>query len=101
VKETTASREVPIFDSYPNSDDESTPSLANDLSLTITSMPQGRFMYWKGFRPAELLDDPRLVAYIKDLPFQQSRSLPQIEEEGAVDVVLVDYSDSHELHLDR
>jgi hypothetical protein len=35
------------------------------------------------------------------LPFQQSRSLPQIEEEGAVDVVLVDYSDSHELHLDR
>ena len=37
-KETTACREVPIFDSSPNSDDESNSSFANDLSLTITSM---------------------------------------------------------------
>ena len=68
-KETTACREAPIFDSYPDSDDESTLSLANNLSLTITTTPRGRFVYWKGFEPTELLNDPRLIAYIPDLPF--------------------------------
>ena len=59
---------MPTFDSYRNSDDESSPGLANDLRLAITSTPHGRFMYWKGFEPAELLDNIHLVAYIPDLP---------------------------------
>ena len=69
-KEATTCWEAPIFDSYPDSDDDSTRSLDEDLSLTITSTPQGRFVYWKGFEPPELLDNPRQIAYIPDLPFQ-------------------------------
>jgi hypothetical protein len=35
------------------------------LSLTITSTPQGRFVYWKGLEPSELLEyDSHLVAFI-------------------------------------
>ena len=68
-KEATTCWEAPIYDSYPDSDGDSTRSLDEDLSLIITSTPQGRFVYWKGFEPAELLDDPRLIAYIPDLPF--------------------------------
>jgi hypothetical protein len=40
------------------------------LSLTITSTPQGRFMYLKGFESSELLDyESRLVAFTQELPF--------------------------------
>jgi hypothetical protein len=32
--------------------------------MTITSMPQGWFVYWKGMEPSELLEyDSRLVAF--------------------------------------
>ena len=66
------------------------------MSLIITSTPQGRFVYWKGFEPAELLDDPRLIAYIPDLPFQHGRPLSPIEE--VAETVLVDYNTSHDEH---
>jgi len=38
--------------------------------LTIISTPQGRFVYWKGFEPAELLDDSHLVADDDITPFR-------------------------------
>ena len=57
-------------------------------------MPQGRFVYWKGFEPAKLLDDPRLIAYIPDPPFQHGKPLSPIEE--IVETTLVDYSTTHE-----
>jgi hypothetical protein len=42
------------------------------LGLSITSTPQGRFVYWKGFDPSELLDyESRLVAFMQELPFQE------------------------------
>jgi hypothetical protein len=38
------------------------PMSGNNLGLTITSTPQGRFVYWKGLEPSELLKyDSRLV----------------------------------------
>jgi len=40
-REATVHREAPIFDSYPDSDDELTPSLVDDLSLTITASSRG------------------------------------------------------------
>jgi len=73
--------------------------LDEDLSLIITSTPQGRFVYWKGFEPAELLDDPRLIAYIPDLPFQHGRPLSPIEE--VAETVLVDYNTTHESPPER
>jgi hypothetical protein len=41
----TACREAPIFDKYSDSDDDSEPLSSSHLGLTITSTPQGRFMY--------------------------------------------------------
>jgi hypothetical protein len=53
------------------------------LGLTITSMPQGRFKYWKGFEPSDLLNyESRLVAFMQELPFQEGRpSLPLRKKE--------------------
>jgi len=61
--------EAPIFDHYSDSDDDPKLFSGSHLALTIISTPQGRFMYWKGFEPVELLDDSLLVANIPDLPF--------------------------------
>ena len=48
-------------------DDEPVSPLGHHLGLTIASTPQGRFIYWKGLEPPELLGlDARLVAYIPD-----------------------------------
>jgi hypothetical protein len=56
----------------------------------ITSMPQGRFMYWKGKKPAELLGgDARLVAHLDTLPYQEGRPLTTVAKIG---ILLVDYS---------
>jgi hypothetical protein len=41
----TTCREAPIFDKYSDSDDDSEPLSSSHLGLTITSTPQGRFMY--------------------------------------------------------
>jgi hypothetical protein len=61
-------------------------------------MPQGLFVYWKGMEPSELLEyDSRLVAFTKELPFQESKPLTPIAEEGEGEIVPVDYSSSSEL----
>jgi hypothetical protein len=50
----TVCREAPVFDKYSDSNNDSKPFSGHHISLTITSMPQGRFLYWKGMEPSEL-----------------------------------------------
>ena len=45
-QEATVGREAPIFDSYPDLDDESYPRLDDMPSLTIIATPQGCVVYW-------------------------------------------------------
>jgi hypothetical protein len=72
------------------------------LGLTITSTPQGRFVYWKGFEPSELLNyDSLLVAFIQELPFQEGRPLSPIEEEGESSTELLGHSRTASHLLDR
>jgi hypothetical protein len=50
-------------------------------------------VYWKGFKPSELLDcESRLVAFMKEPPFQEGRPLSPIAEEGESSTELLDYS---------
>jgi hypothetical protein len=59
----------------------------------ITSTPQGRFVYWKGFEPSELLDyESCLVAFMQELPFQEGRPLSPIAEEGESSIELLEYN---------
>jgi hypothetical protein len=56
--EATACREATIFDDYNSDSDESAePFLCGHQGVVITSMPQDRFVYWKGKKPFELLGD--------------------------------------------
>jgi hypothetical protein len=92
-KGATTCREAPVLDKYPDSDDDSEPFLGRHLGLTIASTPQDWFVYWKGMEPSELLEyDSRLVAFTQELPFQEGKPLPPITEEGAGEIVIVDYS---------
>jgi hypothetical protein len=93
----TTCQEAPVFDKYLDSDDDSETSPGCHLGLTITSTQHGRFVYWKGMEPSELLEfDSRLVVFTQELPFQEVKPLsPIIEEEGG-GTVLVDYSSSGE-----
>jgi hypothetical protein len=99
--EATACREAPVFDKYSDSDyDPETPS--GHLGLTITSTPQGRFMYWKCMEPSKLLEyDSHLVAFTQELPFQEGKPLSPINEEGEDKTQLVQCSSSSEFSLDR
>jgi hypothetical protein len=61
--------------------------LGSHLGLTINTTPQGRFMYWKGMEPSELLEyDSCLVAFTQELPFQEGKPISCIteEEEGSI-----------------
>jgi hypothetical protein len=61
---------APIFDNYSDSDNNPEFFSESHLGLTITTMPQGRFVYWKGMEPSELLEyDFHLVAFMQELPF--------------------------------
>ena len=69
--EATACREAPIFHSYSDSDDDSALAMGSHLGFNHhISTPQGRFVYWKGFEPAELLHDSHLVADDDITPFR-------------------------------
>jgi hypothetical protein len=62
----TARRVAPALKNHSQPDGHTESFLGSHLGLTITSTPQGRFMYWKGFEPeqSELLDyEFRLVAF--------------------------------------
>jgi hypothetical protein len=67
------------------------------LGLTITSTPQGWFVYWKGMEPSELLKfDSRFLAFTQELPFQEGKPLSPVIEEEEGGTILVDYSSSGE-----
>ena len=78
----TACREAPIFDTYPDSDEDVENFSHKHLDLMLNSMPQDRIMSWRGFQPTELLDSLHLVAHIDDLPYQHGRPLFPIQEGG-------------------
>jgi len=86
----TALREAPIFDSYPDSDEDVKKFFDKSLDLTTSSTSQGQISSWRGFQPTELLDSLRLVAHIDDLPYQHGRPLSPIQEEGSGYTVLAD-----------
>jgi hypothetical protein len=96
--EATVSREAPIFNDY-NSDSDygAVPFMGGHQGAMITSTPQGRFVYWKGKKPSELLgNDARLTAHLDTLPYLEGRPLPTIVGEGTA---LLDYSsDEHTSH---
>jgi hypothetical protein len=72
------------------------------VGLTITSIPQGCFVYWKGFEPSELLDyKSRLVVFTQELPFQEGRPLSPIVEEGESRIELLEYCLMANHSLDR
>jgi hypothetical protein len=52
---------------------------------------RGRFVYWKGMEPSELLKyDSRLVAFAQELPFQKGKPLSAIAVEGEGRTLLID-----------
>jgi hypothetical protein len=59
-----ACRAAPALENHSQPDGHTKMFSSSLLGLTITSTPQGCFMYWKGFEPSELLDyESRLVAF--------------------------------------
>jgi hypothetical protein len=51
--------------------------------LMITSIPEGRFVHWKGMKLSDLLEaEDRLVAHLEPLPFQEGRPLAIVAEES-------------------
>jgi hypothetical protein len=51
--------------------------------LMITSIPEGRFVHWRGMELSDLLEaEDRLVAHLKPLPFQEGRPLATMAEES-------------------
>jgi hypothetical protein len=68
--EVTACRAAPALENHLHPDGHTESFSGSLLGLTITSTPRGRFVYWKGFEPSELLDyNSRLVAVTQELPF--------------------------------
>jgi hypothetical protein len=69
-KGATTCQEAPVLDNHSESDDDPESFSGNHLGLTITSAPQGRFVYWKGLERSELLEyNSHLVAFKQELPF--------------------------------
>jgi hypothetical protein len=51
--------------------------------LMITSIPKGRFVYWRGMKLSDLLKaEDRFVAHLEPLPFQEGRPLATVAEES-------------------
>jgi hypothetical protein len=84
---------VPALENHSQPDGHTDSFLGSLPGLTITSTLQGRFVYWKGFEPSELLDyEFRLVVITQELPFQEGRPLSPITEEGESSTELLDHS---------
>ena len=93
----TGTRTPPLFDSYPDSDDDFDfdSDLLSCRNLTILATPQSWVVYW---RDSELTSTPRntrTVACLRDLPYQSGRPLSPIRGEEIGDTALVDYSTTH------
>jgi len=100
----TTRRAAPNTSDDSHLDDDSEVFSDGRLGLTITSTPLGRFVYWKGFEPSELLErGARTGATIATLPYQASRPLATIHEDSLSRMVPAsnsstsDYSPSREV----
>jgi hypothetical protein len=97
-----AFRGFPIFDNYSDSDEDPESFSGSHLGLTITTTPQGRFVYSKVMEPSELLEyDSRLVAFTQELPFLESKPLSRITIEVQGSTEVVEYNHMAETSLDR
>jgi len=98
----TACRAAPVLDNKSIPETKSEPFSDGRLGLTITSTSQGRFVYWKGFEPSELLEDhARLVATIHNLPFQVGRPLSPIQEDQTTETAPISGDSSGDHSLDH
>jgi hypothetical protein len=66
--------------------------LGTTTVLVITSTPADRFVYWPNCKPPDLINDnPRCVAYLETLPFQEGTPLtPVAEEYSSTEVATTD-----------
>jgi hypothetical protein len=93
----TGTRTLPLFDSYPDSDDDldfDSDSLGC-RSLTILATPQNRAIFWKSLKPTYDVNNARMVACLRDLPYQPGRPLSPFRGEEIGDTALVDYNSTH------
>ena len=93
----TGTRIPPLLDSYPDSDDDfdlDSDSL-NCQSLTIMAIPQSRVVFWKNSESTDDVNNARMVACLRDLPYQPGRPLSPVRVEEVGDTALVDYSTTH------
>ena len=85
-------RTPPVFDSYSNLDDDF--DLDSDSpdrqGLSIFATPQSRIVFWKDSESAGDVNNARLVACLRDLPYQPGRSLSPVKREEVGDTALVD-----------
>jgi len=93
----TGIRTPPLFDSYPDSDDDFDLDLDSPYcqGLTILATPQSRIIFWKDYVSADDVNNARLVACLRDLPYQPGKPLSPVREEKIGDTALVDYSTTH------
>ena len=90
----TRTRTPPQFDSYLDSDDnfdlDSDSLSCQDLTTLVT--PQGRVIFWEDSKSTDDVNNARLVACLRDLPYQPGRPLSPVRGEKIGDTALVDYS---------
>src|SRR6185312_2214668 len=93
----TGTRTPPLFDSYPDSDDDF--DLDSDYldcqSLTILATPQSRVIFWKNSESTDDVNNARMVACLRDLPYQPGRPLSPVRGEEVGDIAVVNYSMTH------
>jgi len=95
----TGTRTLPLFGSYPDSDDDfdSNSDSLDCQNLTILATPQSRVVFWKNSESANDINNARLVACLRDLPYQPGRPLSPVRGEEIGDTALVDYSSTHSI----
>jgi len=64
-------------------------------NLTILATPQSRVVFWKNSESTNDVNNARLVACLRDLPYQPGRPLSLVRGEEIDDTALVDYSTTH------
>ena len=58
-------------------------------------MPQCQIVFWKDSESADDVNNARLVACLRDLPYQPGKPLSPVREEEIGDTAFVDYSTTH------
>ena len=96
-RDRTGIRTPPLFDSYPDSDDDFDfdSDLLDHQSLTILATPQDRVVFWKNSESANDANNARMVACLRDLPYQPGKPLSPARGEEVGNTSLVDYSTTH------